>query len=194
MEGECSTENCDEVYICSLIEDQFRQPDPCRKIEPKWYIPFQGFHKLIEYRNEDYLNRSSGAGLLCCSATFELRYGLQGDFRRESKGCDYLFQQRRHLGEVAMFTKVENNVNLSQMMFLINCNQEGDNVSYFTMRKCLLELKEIVRKARIREIAIPMVDTYRKITWVNFMKMLDDEFWNMGVKIVAYKYYYLSIP
>ena len=96
------------------------------------------------------------------------------------------------MGQVAVYPRI-NALYQDYMLFLIIALTELKWVEYVDVEKSIRELKLLCRELAIKRISLPVMYQMRKISWYSMVEILDKEFWDETVEVVAYHHYYLSI-
>lgn len=189
------------IDLCEWEEDgcEIDSDDSCiirskqpTKIEPKNKFNYKGRHAIIQYKDDDFINRPRGSGVYMATTDFAFSKGLQAELRREMKDMEPLFNQRKKVGQVAIHPRI-NKLYPDYIFFLLIAVDENRYIERSNLEKCLIELRELALTLDVKELCFPMVDPIRKISWEALVNLVDRLFWDTEIRITAYKYYYLAL-
>ena len=186
-------------YLCATSNSGTRrEPKPrtvIATISRKTEFDLPCYFKEVIYLKRDFLNCAPNAKVICITANCSMKRGLAAEFERHLKQKDFLFKQRRGVGEVAILPKGTRYDVYNPMFFLVVALKENQEEAptRVEMTQCLESLKCELRRRHIKHIDIPYVDQNRRMSWWRFYALLYQVFRNSQVKIEVYTRYKLTL-
>ena len=147
----------------------------------------------MTYIDGDFLNCQKP---LVVFATVDLKFKtpLLITMEREMGAQEFLFNQRRGVGEVAIMPRITT-MTKEYVFYLMGKMNNHEKMTYPAMRESIRKLLSELRRLRIQEIALPSRDSVRDdIPWFQIYDAFDVEFKNAGRRVLIMEYHYLTYP
>lgn len=119
----------------------------------------------------------------CVSKDFVMGQGIALQFKQRFHGVEHLKQQNKTVGQVATLTYHGRHI-----YYLITKQKYYEKPTYFSLFKCLLELRYFLKMRQIKKLALPRIACgLDRLEWNIVKKMIYFLFKNSSVYIVIYK-------
>ena len=156
-----------------------------------YYKEWPDYSDYIIYMEEDFISIQKNKAIV---TTADLKF--DGEMERELyadlQNREYLFNQRRTTGSVAIHPAKEN-PQLVDIFYLIARSRSIYAVEYQALRESVQALRKEMENRNRSEVAVCVSDGGRGgIRWGKFYRMLDEVFEDSGMRVYACKFFYTS--
>ena len=155
------------------------------------YKEWPDYSDYIIYMEEDFISIQKNKAIV---TTADLKFDgeLERELYTDLQNREYLFNQRRTTGSVAIHPAKEN-PQLVDIFYLIARSRSIYAVEYQALRESVQALRKEMENRNRSEVAVCVSDGGRGgIRWGKFYRMLDEVFEDSGMRVYACKFFYTN--
>ena len=128
--------------------------------------------KMIKIVKGDLFSSTDESLCHCVSEDFKMGKGIALTFRKKFGNVDYLKNQNKKVGEVAVL-EFEDLV----IFYLVTKKYYYGKPTYSSLRQCLIEMRDIMVENKIKTLSMPKIGAgLDRLEWPKVQKIIEDVF------------------
>jgi hypothetical protein len=151
------------------------------------------YSPVIKYVEEDFIHMDISKAISVAS-DISMKGPLAGDFKRQFKNQDQVFNQRKVRGQTAVLPPIVSGKKGQYLFYMFTKVTDKERARTLDLAEALIDLKLQVRNLGIKEIAFSVIDPgLDGIPWSTTYQLLDALFTKTNVTIHASMKFYTNI-